>query len=139
MVSRADNVITNTEAGAKPAMAASPQRQRDYLLDNYKALLITLVVMGHFIEPCYQNNDFLYTLKWLIVSFHMPAFIFISGYFSRRELKVSVNLQKLLVAYIVYVFITFSISLSSTKKQGCTFSIPSSPCGICLPCSYGAP
>ncbi len=58
MVSRADNVITNTEAGAKPAMAASPQRQRDYLLDNYKALLITLVVMGHFIEPCYQNNDF---------------------------------------------------------------------------------
>ena len=43
MVSRADNVITNTEAGAKPAMAASPQRQRDYLLDNYKALLITLV------------------------------------------------------------------------------------------------
>ncbi len=117
MVSRADNVITNTEAGAKPAMAASPQRQRDYLLDNYKALLITLVVMGHFIEPCYQNNDFLYTLKWLIVSFHMPAFIFISGYFSRRELKLSVILQKLLVPYIVYEFVYYFFYIFVIHKE----------------------
>lgn len=117
MVSRADNVITNTEAGAKPAMAAPAQRQRDYLLDNYKALLITLVVMGHFIEPCYQNNDFLYTLKWLIVSFHMPAFIFISGYFSRRELKLSVILQKLLVPYIVYEFVYYFFYIFVIHKE----------------------
>lgn len=117
MVSRADNVITNTEAGTKPTMAAPAQRQRDYLLDNYKALLITLVVMGHFIEPCYQNNDFLYTLKWLIVSFHMPAFIFISGYFSRRELKLSVILQKLLVPYIVYEFVYYFFYIFVIHKE----------------------
>lgn len=64
----------------------SKNRQRDYLFDNYKVLLIILVIIGHFTEPSYHNNDFLYILKWLIVSFHMPAFIFISGYFSKREL-----------------------------------------------------
>lgn len=117
MVRMSDNVITNTETGSKPAMAAPAQRQRDYLLDNYKALLITLVVMGHFIEPCYQNNDFLYTLKWLIVSFHMPAFIFISGYFSRRALKFSVILQKLLVPYIVYEFVYYFFYIFVIHKE----------------------
>ena len=56
--------------------------QREYLFDNYKVLLILLVVIGHFIEPSNDQNPFLYELKWGIVAFHMPAFIFISGYFS---------------------------------------------------------
>lgn len=60
------------------------KKERDYLFDNYKVFLIFLVVIGHFIEPSYTNNEFLYTLKWFIFSFHMPAFIFISGYFSKR-------------------------------------------------------
>ena len=59
-------------------------KSRNYFLDNYKALLIVLVVIGHFIEPCYENNDFLTILKWVIFSFHMPAFIFISGFFSKN-------------------------------------------------------
>ena len=58
--------------------------QREYLFDNYKVLLILLVVIGHFIEPSNDQNPFLYELKWGIVAFHMPAFIFISGYFSKR-------------------------------------------------------
>lgn len=51
----------------------SKNRQRDYLFDNYKVLLIILVIIGHFTEPSYRNNDFLYTLKWLLCPFHMPA------------------------------------------------------------------
>ena len=31
-------------------------KQRDYLFDNYKAFLILLVVIGHFIEPAYNNT-----------------------------------------------------------------------------------
>lgn len=92
-------------------------KPRDYLFDNYKALLISLVVMGHFIEPCYQNNDFLYTLKWLIVSFHMPAFIFISGYFSKRELPFSVIVRKLLIPYIVYEFIYYFFYIFVLHKE----------------------
>ena len=86
---------------------ATNQKPRDYLFDNYKGLLILLVVIGHFIEPNYTNNNFLYTLKWLIVSFHMPAFIFISGYFSKRELSIGMLLQKLAVPYIVYEVIYY--------------------------------
>lgn len=94
-----------------------PGKPRDYLFDNYKVLLIALVVMGHFIEPCYQNNDFLYTLKWLIVSFHMPAFIFISGYFSKRELPFSVIVRKLLVPYIVYEFVYYFFYIFILHKE----------------------
>lgn len=85
----------------------SQAKERDYLFDNYKALLIFLVVVGHFIEPCYKNNEFLYFLKWLIVSFHMPAFIFISGYFSKKEIPISKMIQKLLVPYLVYEVIYY--------------------------------
>lgn len=92
-------------------------KPRDYLFDNYKAFLITLVVIGHFIEPCYLNNDFLHTLKWLIVSFHMPAFIFISGYFSKRELSFSVITHKLLVPYIVYEFIYYFFYIFVLHKE----------------------
>lgn len=80
----------------------SSNQQRDYLFDNYKAFLILLVVAGHFIEPAYTNNGFLYTLKWFIFSFHMPAFIFISGYFSKRELPFKTVFMKLGVPYLVY-------------------------------------
>lgn len=81
---------------------STQSKQRDYLFDNYKALLIILVVVGHFIEPAYKNNTLLYTLKWLIFSFHMPAFIFISGYFSKRELPFGTLVRKLAVPYVIY-------------------------------------
>lgn len=114
-------------------------KPRDYLFDNYKALLITLVIIGHFIEPCYQNNDFLYTLKWLIVSFHMPAFIFISGYFSKRELPLSIIIRKLLIPYIVYEFVYyFFIYLFCTRRRDFICYIRNFLCGICLRSLYGA-
>ena len=44
-------------------MMSTRQKQRDYLFDNYKVLLIVLVVISHFIEPSYNQNAFLYELK----------------------------------------------------------------------------
>ena len=55
-------------------------KERDYLFDNYKAFLIVLVVVGHFIEVASDDNVVMETTKWIIFSFHMPAFVFISGY-----------------------------------------------------------
>lgn len=83
------------------------QKQRDYLFDNYKVLLIFLVVTGHFIGPSIRDNDFLLILKWIIVSFHMPAFIFISGYFSKKTLSLKTLIQKLAVPYLVYEIIYY--------------------------------
>lgn len=112
-----DSITCICKTSAETSAKAPAAKQRDYLFDNYKALLIVLVVMGHFIEPCYRNNEFLYTLKWLIVSFHMPAFIFISGYFSRRELKYAVILKKLLMPYIVYEFIYYFFYIFILHKE----------------------
>lgn len=77
-------------------------RSRDYLFDNYKALLIILVIIGHFIQPCYENNTLLYTTKYLIYAFHMPAFIFISGYFSRKPISVRKAIQRVLMPYVAF-------------------------------------
>ncbi|MBR5582907.1 MAG: acyltransferase family protein [Lachnospiraceae bacterium] len=88
------------------------EKSRDYLFDNYKAFLIFLVVAGHFIGPSAASNEFLRILKWFIVSFHMPAFIFISGYFSKKELPLLNIVQRLAVPYFIceiiyYLWYTF--------------------------------
>ncbi len=85
------------------------KKERDYLFDNYKVVLILLVVIGHFIEPCYHNHSFLYYLKWWIVSFHMPAFIFISGYFSKRNLSPAELIRRLAIPYIIYECIYYLV------------------------------
>lgn len=59
------------------------ERKRDYNMDMIKAIAITLVVIGHIVqyicvpEGFWENHVFRY-----IYSFHMPLFMFISGYFS---------------------------------------------------------
>ncbi len=51
---------------------------RDYGFDNIKCILIILVVFAHLLGIGGFENTFLYKL---IYSFHMPAFIFLFGYF----------------------------------------------------------
>lgn len=93
------------------------KKTRDYLFDNYKVILIFLVVVGHFIQPAYGNNDILDALKWMIVSFHMPAFIFISGYFSKRDIPLIVSIRKLAVPYLVYEVIYYFFYTFITQKD----------------------
>ena len=59
---------------------------RDYYFDNLKAILIFLVVLGHFLLYRLSSPGvaFLYNV---IYSFHMPLFIFVSGYFSKNVKK----------------------------------------------------
>lgn len=93
------------------------EQSRDFLFDNYKALLIFLVVVGHFVGPSIGNNDFLLALKWFIVSFHMPAFVFISGYFSKKALSLKALIQKLLIPYIVYEIIYYLLYTCIMHKE----------------------
>ncbi len=61
-------------------------KNRDYFFDNYKALLIVLVVVGHFIEPCYDNNVFLSGLKWMVSSLpHAGLYFYIRLLFQERD------------------------------------------------------
>lgn len=86
---------------------SSSSKTRDYLFDNYKALLIFLVVIGHFVGPSSTDNSFLMILKWLIVSFHMPAFIFISGYFSKKDLSIQTQIQRLAIPYLIFEIVYY--------------------------------
>lgn len=54
-------------------------KQRIYRYDNVKALLIFLVVLGHMTTDYVSDSHIIrWTTLW-IYSFHMPAFIFVSG------------------------------------------------------------
>ena len=61
----------------------SPSGVRDPLLDNARAVLIALVVIGHLVSrvPHSTAADTIYL--W-VYGFHMPAFALISGYLAQR-------------------------------------------------------
>ena len=65
--------------------------KRDYRFDNLKGFLIFLVVLGHAIEK-FQGKSLMISgsIYSVIYSFHMPAFIFISGFFTN---KAQINQQ----------------------------------------------
>src|SRR5436309_770254 len=72
---------------AEPAPAATEPRsrpkQRDPFFDNAKYLAIVLVAMGHSWERLLSESRTAEALYSVVYAFHMPAFIIISGYFSR--------------------------------------------------------
>lgn len=61
---------------------------RNKSIDGLKYILIVLVVLGHFIEPSRYSNEVICRLYSVIYSFHMPLFVFLSGYFYKwRNIK----------------------------------------------------
>ncbi|GAA2403352.1 acyltransferase family protein [Streptomyces coeruleofuscus] len=70
---------TSREAAAPPKQAG----QRDAFFDNAKYLAIVLVAIGHAWEPLRDGSRAVSALYMVVYAFHMPAFIVISGYFSR--------------------------------------------------------
>ena len=80
-------------------------KQRSTFWDNYKGILIFLVVFGHFIYTYAANKpeSLAGQLYTFIYSFHMPAFIFCSGYFSRSQRsRGKESLTQLLLYYLVF-------------------------------------
>lgn len=66
-----------------PATPTTPAAGRDPFFDNAKYLAIVLVAMGHAWEPLTAHSRAAGALYSFVYTFHMPAFIVISGYFSR--------------------------------------------------------
>lgn len=88
---------------------------RNYRFDNIKFLLITLVVFGHLLELVNgQTSDSLYRVIYL---FHIPAFLFITGYFARfdpAKILYSFMLPYLLLQILYTLFQSFIISEKAT-------------------------
>jgi fucose 4-O-acetylase-like acetyltransferase len=78
---------------------------REAYYDNAKFILIFLMVFGHLIQSYIQDNKLIWTVYTTIYSFHMPAFILISGYFAKGFRKqgylVKVS-KKLIIPYLIF-------------------------------------
>ena len=87
------------------------ERRSDYW-DNAKGLLIVLVVLGHLFEKNCNVNLVFQSIHDVIYSFHMPAFIMISGYFSKNHSGDAVKAFKnLLIPYFFLNLIAGSLIL----------------------------
>jgi fucose 4-O-acetylase-like acetyltransferase len=89
-------------------------KDRIQSLDAIKAFAIFLVVFGHMLQKCVEDVDDNYLFK-LIYSFHMPLFIFISGFVSYRKdgLKDKYLINKfigLLIPYFSWILVLIFIS-----------------------------
>ncbi len=60
-------------------------RPRSFRIDNAKAILIFLVVWGHFIEFAAFADGMTGQIYAAVYAFHMPAFALLSGYVSMAE------------------------------------------------------
>lgn len=101
-----------TGTGARPlaqaepkAEAEPPRRKRDPFLDNVKFVLIALVVVGHSLVPT-LSADSSRALYIFIYTFHMPAFVLISGFLSRNFWNSNAKTNKLVDTFLVpYVIV----------------------------------
>lgn len=83
----------------------SLKSSRDYYFDNLKYILILFVVIGHTIEPIIVSSHTLSTLYKFFYFFHMPLFVFISGYFSKNlnsKDYAKKTISNILVPYLIF-------------------------------------
>ena len=90
-------------------MGSSILNKRDTTFDSIKFVLISLVVLGHSCQINMEGgvNSQMFTF---INSFHMPAFVLVSGYFYKdaEPAKFYRNILELLMIIIIFQIIYFS-------------------------------
>ncbi|MCR5143039.1 MAG: acyltransferase family protein [Ruminococcus sp.] len=103
--------MTSTPAAAK--------KERDYLFDNIKALLIFLVAAVHFMAAVTMKKEMVPLAELFKVTaciFHMPMFFFISGYFSKNLEKSEKGSAKILRLYLIAQLINIVYHLIAAKN-----------------------
>lgn len=91
---------------------------RIVFFDNLKGILIFLVVLGHVIIPVYDENYALDYIYQFIYVFHMPLFIFISGFFAKSSYKNGVLKVERVISFFVLgiLFQIILIILNDSEK-----------------------
>ncbi|QCD55885.1 hypothetical protein CEB94_14150 [Streptomyces hawaiiensis] len=90
-------------------------KQRDAFFDNAKYLAIVLVAMGHAWEPLKGDSRTLEAAYQVVYAFHMPAFIIISGYFS-RSFDMRPDRLKRLITGVAVPYIIFETAYPLFKR-----------------------
>ncbi|MGW3119007.1 acyltransferase family protein [Streptomyces sp. NPDC001107] len=96
---------------------SEPGKQRDSFFDNAKYLAIVLVAMGHSWEPLKGDSRILEAAYTVVYCFHMPAFIIISGYFS-RSFDMRPDRLRRLVTGVLVPYIVFETAYTLFKRYG---------------------
>lgn len=72
--------------------------------DNLKFVLICLVIVGHFIEPLYEQSRIIKASYQWIYLFHIPLLVFVAGYFSKPVSDES-GYRKIITRLVIPYFI----------------------------------
>lgn len=88
-------------SGKREEGQSSGGKQRDPFFDNAKYLTIVLVGIGHAWAPLGSDSRAAEALYFTLYTFHMPAFIIISGYLSRSFDGRPAQLKRLLTGVVV--------------------------------------
>ncbi|MBP1326745.1 fucose 4-O-acetylase-like acetyltransferase [Leucobacter exalbidus] len=110
---------TNAQGDAPQLTPQAPARPpRIALWDNARFLLIVLVVIGHSISTVRTDSTLTFGLYTYIYLFHMPAMIFLSGFFSRPEVspKAIKSTLQLIVVWLMWEGIWALIHLGVDDK-----------------------
>lgn len=75
--------------------------KRDYFFDTLKGFLIIAVIVGNTLELASPTNVNVHYFILFLYMFHMPVFTFVSGYFSKRSKRTTV--QKVKHIFTIYV------------------------------------
>lgn len=81
------------------------QKRGDTFFLNLRFLLIATVFLGNIMEPLIQQYVPVRTFYLWIFSFHMPLFVFVTGYFARYSLTGASGkkmLQQITLQYIIF-------------------------------------
>lgn len=83
---------------------------RDYYIDNIKGVFIYLVVLGHLLDYLEQMGvPFAVGVRTFIYFFHMPGFIFLSGFLAKSFVRKHFKGEKLL-SY-AWLYLLFKIAI----------------------------
>lgn len=90
---------------------------RIVFLDNLKGLLILLVVVGHFLLPVKDENVTSGYLFNIIYLFHMPLFVFVSGFFAKSIFEDGrFRVEKIASVVLLAVLFQITILLGHPEK-----------------------
>lgn len=97
------------------------EKKRIYYWDNLKSCLIFLVVLGHFLIPITEYGKSIESCYYFIYLFHMPAFVFVSGYFSKNYIQKNnvpdeTKILGFLILFILYKVLIWAISSFFSKE-----------------------
>ncbi|MFF7563824.1 acyltransferase family protein [Streptomyces pseudovenezuelae] len=117
---------------AAPQERPAPQHppERDAFFDNAKYLAIVLVAVGHAWEPLRDGSRAVSALYLLVYAFHMPAFIVVSGYFS-RNFDASPGRLRRLVTGLVVPYVVFETAYTFFTRW--TDQVPDRPVSLLDP------